>query len=52
MWFVVNREDLDDWPQPQRGDLERFLEEQCELVRPFPVRWTPRNHDVQVYVRL
>lgn len=51
MWLVLNREDLEDWPRPERERLESFLREQCELRRVFSVRGTPRNLDVEVHLR-
>jgi hypothetical protein len=50
-WFVIHRESFEDWwDQKERRDLERMLE-QCRLVKEFRVPLTPRDLDVQVYVR-
>ena len=51
IWFVLNREDLKDWTSEERTRFERFLRDQCERVRTFPVAWTPRELDVEVYLR-
>ncbi|MBM3989647.1 MAG: hypothetical protein FJ298_01425 [Planctomycetes bacterium] len=51
IWIVLNREDLLDWTREKRERFERFLREQCERVRTFPVAWTPRELDVEVYLR-
>jgi hypothetical protein len=51
MWFVLNREELRDWPTQERERFEQFLEDQCHLEARFEVRMTPRNHDVEVYLR-
>jgi hypothetical protein len=51
MWIVLNREDLQDWSEAERERFQRFLRDQCERVRTFPVAWTPRNLDVEVYLR-
>jgi len=51
MWLVLNREDLQDWPRDERQRVEAFLRDQCELRRVFTVRGTPRNLDVEVYLR-
>lgn len=51
IWIVLNREDLQDWTREERARFERFLRDQCERVRTFPVAWTPRELDVEVYLR-
>ena len=51
LWIVLNREDLKDWTSEERARFERFLRDQCERVRTFPVAWTPRELDVEVYLR-
>ncbi|MCC7013710.1 MAG: glycosyltransferase family 39 protein [Planctomycetes bacterium] len=51
MWFVVSREELSEWPSDQRRRFERFLREQCEQLKTFAVRATPRDLDLAVYVR-
>lgn len=52
LWFVLNREDLRDWPAEERTRFERYLREQCELRRTFSVQLTPRRLDVEVHRRL
>ncbi len=52
LWFVLNREDLRDWPAEERTRFERFLREQCEHKRTFAVSFTPRQLDVEVHRRL
>lgn len=54
-WFVVNRTLFDDWgslpaSSENRAEAERILREECELVARFPVPFTPRDLDVEVYV--
>jgi hypothetical protein len=54
-WFVLNRTQLDDWTvQPNssehRAELERILREECTLAARFPVPFTPRDLDVEVWV--
>ncbi len=51
MWLVLNREDLEGWPEAERRRFERFLREQCELRRTFEVGGTPRSLDVEVHFR-
>jgi len=50
-WYVVRREDLATWEPEDRERILETLDEQCRLVRTFPVRYTPRDLDVRVYVR-
>lgn len=51
VWIVLNREMFGDWTKAQRERFERFLRDQCERVRTFPVGLTPRDLDVEVYLR-
>lgn len=51
IWIVLNREMFGDWSREQRERFERFLRDQCERVRTFPVGLTPRDLDVEVYLR-
>jgi hypothetical protein len=51
MWFVVNREDLFGWRPEERANLLELLTTQCKLVRTFAVPGTPRDLDVEVYLR-
>jgi len=54
-WFVLNRTQLDDWGATgftgeNRAAFERLLREDCTLVRRYPVPYTPRDLDVEVWV--
>lgn len=51
MWFVVNFEQMQDWPADLRAEFSRVLEEECRLEKTFAIPWTPRDLDVHVYVR-
>lgn len=51
IWIVLNREMFGDWTKEQRERFERFLRDQCERVRTYPVGLTPRDLDVEVYLR-
>lgn len=50
-WFVVRREDLRDWPAEDRAAFETLLAEECRLELSLPVRFTPRDLSVEVWVR-
>ncbi len=50
-WYVVNPEQLKSWEPAEREDFERFLREQCRLVRCFPLYVESRDLSVWVYLR-
>jgi len=50
-WYVVNREQLEDWPLDQRRSFERLLREECRLMQAFRVPIEARDLDVLVYLR-
>ena len=50
-WFVVRREELADWPAADRTAFEALLAEECRRTLVLPVRWTPRDLSVEVFVR-
>ncbi len=50
-WFVINREQLLDWPPQRRADALELLERECEEVARFQIPLTPRDLDVFVYLR-
>lgn len=50
-WFIVNHEDLLAWDPRDREQLLSWIDEQCQRVRTFEVHATPRNLDIDVYVR-
>ena len=50
-WFVVNREQMQDWPAQDRVRMERTLEDDCIQLERFAISWTPRDLDVFVYLR-
>lgn len=50
-WFVVNREELLDWPADDRRRFERILAEDCRLVAEFPLFVESRDLSVAVFVR-
>lgn len=51
LWLVINREELTEWGRDDRERVERFLSEHCQRVAAFPVTWTPRSLEIEVYVR-
>ena len=50
-WFVLRREDLDDWPADERALFEELLEDECTLELELPVRFTPRDLSIEVWRR-
>lgn len=50
MWFVLNRDQTQDWPMEDRQRLLALLDEQCSLEAHFAIPWTPRDLDVFVYL--
>jgi len=50
-WYVFNPEQLKGWEDADREDFERFLREQCRLVKCFPLYVESRDLSVWVYVR-
>jgi len=49
-WFVVNAEQLEDWPDRRRDEMRRLIDEELSLQAAFEVPWTPRDLDVRVYL--
>jgi len=49
-WYVVNEELLEEWSEDQRR-LFRAILADCEQVASFPVRFTPRDLNVAVYLK-
>ena len=49
-WYVVNQELLEVWSKEQRREFRAILAE-CEQVASFPVRWTPRDLSVAVFLK-
>ena len=50
-WYVFNPEQLKGWEDAEREDFERFLREQCRLVKCFPLYVESRDLSVWVYLR-
>ncbi len=50
-WYVFNPEQLKGWEDADREDFERFLREQCRLVKCFPLYVESRDLSVWVYLR-
>jgi hypothetical protein len=50
-WFVVNREEFEDWDRERARLVERILDENCRLVASFPLVVESRDLSVWVYVR-
>jgi hypothetical protein len=50
-WYVVNREELYDWPTEDRQDFEAMLASDCRLVRAWPLYVESRDLSVEVYLR-
>ena len=51
MWFVINHEDMRAWPPAERERMLEVLTTQCKLERSFRVPGTPRDLDIDVYLR-
>ncbi len=51
MWLVVNKEQLEGWPREDARRFERFLAEECRLVRTWPLEVESRDLTVWVYRR-
>jgi mannosyltransferase len=51
IWLVVNREQMQDWPSETRARMTRFLDEECRVMRSFDIPMTPRDLDVEVFLR-
>jgi 4-amino-4-deoxy-L-arabinose transferase-like glycosyltransferase len=51
MWLVVNKEQLAAWPREDARRFERFLAEECRLVRAWPLEVESRDLTVWVYHR-
>jgi hypothetical protein len=50
-WYVFNPEQLKGWEAADRLEFERFLREQCRLVKCFPLYVESRDLSVWVYLR-
>jgi hypothetical protein len=50
-WFVINREQLEDWSKQDRALFEAMLARDCRLARAFPVLSGTQDLSVSVYVR-
>ena len=50
MWFVLNREQTQDWSREDRQRFLALLDEQCSLEAHFAIPLTPRDLDVFVYL--
>ena len=50
-WFVINREQLEDWDATNREEMQRVLARDCTLEASFEIPLTPRDLDVFVYRR-
>lgn len=51
MWLVVNPEQFLDWDPADAADVQRFLREECRLVKCWPLYVESRDLSVWVYVR-
>ncbi len=51
MWLVVNPEQFLDWDPEDAAEVQRFLREECRLVRVWPLYVESRDLSVWVYVR-
>ena len=49
--YVVNREELFDWPTSDRLEFEAMLASDCRLVRSWPLYIESRDLSVEVYLR-
>ena len=50
-WFVLNREELLDWPSDSRAEFEAMLAADCRLMRSWPLYVESRDLSVEVYLR-
>jgi hypothetical protein len=50
LWVVLAPGDLDDWSSEARASLLELLATEGRKVAEFPVPWTPRNMQVQVWL--
>ncbi len=50
-WFVINREQLEDWGAENREQLLKTVRGDCRLAARFEIPFTPRDLDVFVYRR-
>ncbi len=50
-WFVLNREELYDWPAESRAKFTELLSQDCRLVKSWPLFVESRDLSVEVYVR-
>ncbi|MBI5363101.1 MAG: hypothetical protein HZA53_07960, partial [Planctomycetes bacterium] len=51
MWLVVNPEQFLDWNENDAAEVQRFLREECRLVKVWPLFVESRDLSVWVYVR-
>ncbi|MBK7876635.1 MAG: glycosyltransferase family 39 protein [Planctomycetes bacterium] len=51
MWLVVNPEQFLDWNESDAAEVQRFLREECRLVKVWPLYVESRDLSVWVYVR-
>ncbi|MBL8857422.1 MAG: glycosyltransferase family 39 protein [Planctomycetes bacterium] len=50
-WYVVNPEEYLDWQPEHAAAFQRFLREECRLVKVFPLYVESRDLSVWVYLR-
>jgi hypothetical protein len=50
MWFIVNRDQTNDWSREDQRRVLSMLDEQCTLEAHFEVPYTPRDLDLWVYL--
>ena len=50
-WFVLNPEELMDWPAEDRAAFREMLATDCRLVRSWPLYVATRDLTVEVYLR-
>jgi hypothetical protein len=51
MWLIVNPEQFLDWNPADAAEVQRFLREECRLVKVWPLYVESRDLSVWVYVR-
>jgi len=50
-WYIFNPEQLKGWNESEAREFERFLREQCRMVKCFPLYVESRDLSVWVYLR-
>jgi len=50
-WYIFNPEQLKGWDENEAREFERFLREQCRMVKCFPLYVESRDLSVMVYLR-